>query len=101
MPKKLSRAKRGINHLPHYYLAFSALSHRWNSLCNRTTIGGLVPRDFSQCYDPKEYVLKRPMKGVYKIEDNFYGSSAHKLIGAVTLELENKREVIKVGEIKL
>ncbi|MDH5680349.1 MAG: VIT domain-containing protein [Spirochaetota bacterium] len=87
---------------------------------NRTTIGGLVSRDFTQGYGPEEYLVKRAMRGVYKIEANFYGSSAPKLIGAVTLQLdiyvnygrpnekrqtvtlrlENKREVIKVGEIK-
>ncbi len=87
---------------------------------SRTTIGGLVSRDFTRGYGPEEYILKKAMRGVYKVEGNFYGSSAPKLIGAVTLQLDvftnygranekhqsitlrlkNKREVVHVGDIK-
>jgi len=55
---------------------------------NRTTIGGLVSRDFTQGYGPEEYVLKRSMKGEYKIEANYYGSSAPALTGGVTLQVD-------------
>jgi len=55
---------------------------------NRTTIGGLVSRDFTQGYGPEEYVLRRAMNGEYTVQTNFYGSSAQSLIGAVTLQLD-------------
>jgi Ca-activated chloride channel family protein len=55
---------------------------------NNTTIGGLVSRDFTQGYGPEEYVLKKSMAGKYKIEANYYGSSAPTLTGAVTLQVD-------------
>ncbi len=55
---------------------------------NRTRIGGLVSRDFTQGYGPEEYVLRKAMPGVYKIEANFYGSSAPTVTGAVTLQAD-------------
>ena len=55
---------------------------------NNTTIGGLVSRDFTQGYGPEEYVLKKSMSGQYKLEANYYGSSAPTLTGAVTLQVD-------------
>jgi len=55
---------------------------------NLTTIGGLVSRDFTQGYGPEEYVLKKAMPGMYKIESNFFGSQAQSLIGAVTMQVD-------------
>jgi len=55
---------------------------------NRTTIGGLVSRDFTQGYGPEEYVLRKAMHGEYTVQTNFYGSSAQSMIGAVTLQLD-------------
>jgi len=86
----------------------------------RTTIGGLVSKDFTRGYGPEEYCLKKAMNGVYKIEANYYGSSAAKLLGpvtlqadvftnygranqqrkAITLRLKAKKETILVGEIE-
>jgi len=54
---------------------------------NRTTIGGLVSKDFTQGYGPEEYLLKKAMHGRYIIKTKFYGSSAAKMIGAVTLHV--------------
>ena len=55
---------------------------------NNTTIGGLVSRDFTQGYGPEEYVLKKSMAGQYKLEANFYGTSAPSITGAVTLQVD-------------
>ena len=55
---------------------------------NRTVIGGLVSRDFTQGYGPEEYVLKRSMPGEYKIESNFYGSGSPALTGGVTVQVD-------------
>jgi len=85
-----------------------------------TTIGGAVSRDFTDGYGPEEYLLKKGMHGVYKIQSNYYGSRAPALVGAVTLQVEiftnygrpnekrkaitlrltEKQEVITVGEIE-
>ncbi len=54
----------------------------------KTVIGGKVSRDFTQGYGPEEYVLKKAMKGLYKIEANYYGSSSAKILGAVTLQVD-------------
>ncbi|MDQ7826704.1 MAG: VIT domain-containing protein [Candidatus Eremiobacteraeota bacterium] len=55
---------------------------------NRTTIGGLVSRDFTQGYGPEEYCLRRAEKGTYKVDVNYYGSSAPSLMGPVTVQAE-------------
>jgi uncharacterized protein YfaP (DUF2135 family) len=55
---------------------------------NRTTIGGLVSRDFTGGYGPEEYLLRRAMPGMYKVECEFYGSSSVKLLGAVTIQAD-------------
>lgn len=87
---------------------------------NLTTIGGIVSRDFTQGYGPEEYCLRKAMHGMYKIEANYYGSSAARLMGPVTvqatvithfgrpneqrksltLRLEDKKETVLVGEIE-
>jgi len=55
---------------------------------NRTTIGGLVSRDFTQGYGPEEYCLRRATHGTYKIEANYFGSQAARLMGPVTVQAE-------------
>jgi tetratricopeptide (TPR) repeat protein len=87
---------------------------------NRTTIGGLVSRDFTQGYGPEEYLLKKAMRGTYKVQVNFYGSQAQRLTGSVTLQLDlftnfgrwnqkkksitlrlsEKKETITIGELE-
>ncbi|MBI5725583.1 MAG: DUF2135 domain-containing protein [Planctomycetes bacterium] len=87
---------------------------------NRTTIGGLVSRDFTQGYGPEEYCIRKAMPGTYTIEIDYFGSSAVTLQGAVTvqaevitnfgrpdekrkgitLRLEEKKERIRVGQVE-
>ena len=55
---------------------------------NRTTIGGMVSRDFTRGYGPEVYSLRRAMRGTYEVQTKFFGSSAAKLIGAVTLQVD-------------
>ena len=86
----------------------------------RTTIGGNFSRDFTQGYGPEEYLVRKAMNGVYSIKTNFFGSSAQKLIGAVTLQvdvftnygrenekrksitlrLKDRKETVDIGEIE-
>ena len=53
-----------------------------------TTIGGRMSRDFTNGYGPEEYCLKRAQHGEYRIEANYFGSSAPSMSGAVTLQAE-------------
>lgn len=56
---------------------------------NRNTkIGGLVSRDFTNGYGPEVFAIRRAMRGGYTIKAKFYGSSAAKLVGAVTLQVD-------------
>jgi len=55
---------------------------------NRTTIGGLVSKDFTRGYGPEEYLVRKAMHGVYAIEAKYYGSSSARLLGAVTLRVD-------------
>jgi tetratricopeptide (TPR) repeat protein len=87
---------------------------------NRSTIGGLVSKDFTDGYGPEEYLVHKAMNGMYKIEVNYYGSSAPRLLGAVTVQVEiitnfgradekrrsvtrrltEKKQIIEVGQIE-
>ena len=87
---------------------------------NRTTIGGLVSCDFTQGYGPEEYLVRKAAAGKYKIEANYFGSRAARLLGPVTVEVEvftnygrpneqrrsltlrlqEAQETIPIGEIK-
>lgn len=86
----------------------------------RTTIGANFSRDFTRGYGPEEYYLKKMIRGKFKVQTNFFGSSAQKLTGAVTLQLEiftnygrpnqksktitvrltEKKETLTIGEIE-
>jgi uncharacterized protein YfaP (DUF2135 family) len=52
---------------------------------NRTGVGGLVSRDFTQGYGPEEYMVRRAPSGKYKIFAHYYGSHQQTVIGACTL----------------
>lgn len=55
---------------------------------NRTTIGGLVSKDFTDGYGPEEYLLRKAMPGMYKVEINYFGSRAATIQGPVTVQAE-------------
>jgi tetratricopeptide (TPR) repeat protein len=84
-----------------------------------SSIGGHMSRDFTQGYGPEEYLLKKAIKGDYKIKVNYYGTGSQKLLSpvtlqveiftnygrknqsrkAVTLQLKRRREIITVGSV--
>jgi hypothetical protein len=87
----------------------------------KTQIGGLVSRDFTQGYGPEEYVLRDGMSGTYRVLAKFYASHKQDLSGAttilltfftdfaipgrekrgcITLRLEDNKESIHVGDIQ-
>lgn len=55
---------------------------------NRTSIGGLVTRDFTQGYGPEAYQLRKAIAGTYRVKTKYYGSSAPLLLGPVTLQVD-------------
>jgi len=55
---------------------------------SQTAIGGSVSRDFTQGYGPEEYILRKAMRGTYKVEANYYGTTAVELSGPITLQLD-------------
>jgi hypothetical protein len=93
----------------------SCYSHRLSYL------GGAMSRDYTQGYGPEEYLLKKAPKGEFKIQVNYYGSSAFKLLGPITLRVDiftdygrksekrksitvrltERQEVIDVGGIRI
>lgn len=85
-----------------------------------TQIGGLMSNDFTRGYGPEEFMLKKAVKGKYKIEANYFGSSQQKVAGPVTIYLElyinygrpneelreiilrlsDNKEVVEIGEFE-
>ncbi len=53
-----------------------------------TAMGGRMSSDFTGGYGPETYSLRKAVPGMYKIQTNFFGSRAQKLLGAVTLQVE-------------
>jgi len=54
---------------------------------NKTRAGGIMTRDFTRGYGPEVFLIKNAVKGKYKIEANYYGTSSQKLLGPVTIKL--------------
>lgn len=87
---------------------------------SRTTIGGLVSRDFTGGYGPEEYLVRRAARGLYKIEANYFGTRATRLLGPVTVQVDvfthfgrpnqqrksltirltDARQTVRIGEIE-
>ena len=55
---------------------------------NRTATGGLVSRDFTGGYGPEEYMVRRAMHGMYKIQSDYFGSRATQLLGPITVQVD-------------
>ncbi len=83
-------------------------------------IGGKISNDIIGGYGPEEFMIKDAIKGEYKIEVNYYGSSSQKTTIPVTIRAEvythygkkaqkgsdivvrvgNQSQVVEVGEIR-
>ncbi|MDR3695651.1 VIT domain-containing protein [Mucilaginibacter sp.] len=70
---------------------------------NRTAIGGRISHDMTQGFGPEQFLLKKAIKGTYKIEINYYGDRQATIAGptAIMAELfthygtpEEKKEII-------
>ena len=55
---------------------------------NSTAIGGRISRDFTQGFGPEQFMLKKGMKGKYKIQINYFGNSQVTIAGPATVMAE-------------
>jgi len=53
-----------------------------------TEIGGRLSNDFTQGFGPEQFLLKKAIKGKYKIKTNFYGERQNMLSGPTTVMAE-------------
>lgn len=88
---------------------------------NLTEVGGKLSQDFTSGYGPEDYMIRRAVPGVYKIQTNYFGSQEQKLTGGttvqatvitnfgranekrqhLTLRLTQNKETVTIGEIKV
>jgi tetratricopeptide (TPR) repeat protein len=54
----------------------------------RTTIGGRISNDFTRGLGPEQFLLKKAMKGRYKVEVNYYGDTQIKVAGETAIMVE-------------
>jgi TonB-dependent SusC/RagA subfamily outer membrane receptor len=55
---------------------------------NRTEIGGRISHDMTQGFGPEQFILKKAIRGTYKIEINYYGDRQVTLAGPTTVMAE-------------
>ena len=53
-----------------------------------TASGGRLSTDFTQGFGPEQFLLKKAIKGKYKIETNFYGENQVTLTGPTAIMAE-------------
>lgn len=53
-----------------------------------TEIGGMISNDFTGGYGPEEFLIKKAIKGKYKIEADYFGTNEQTIIGATTIYLD-------------
>ena len=53
-----------------------------------TQNGGRISRDFTRGYGPEEFCIKEAVKGKYKIEANYYGTTSQKILQPVVVQAE-------------
>jgi len=55
---------------------------------NRTEIGGRISHDMTQGFGPEQFLLKKAIKGTYKVEINYYGDRQATIAGPTTIMAE-------------
>jgi tetratricopeptide (TPR) repeat protein len=53
-----------------------------------TAIGGRISNDFTQGFGPEQFMLRKALKGKYKVEINYYGDRQAKIAGPTTVMAE-------------
>ncbi|TDG37391.1 DUF2135 domain-containing protein [Pedobacter changchengzhani] len=54
----------------------------------KTQIGGRISNDFTSGYGPEQFMVKKAIKGSYKIEVNYFGDSQFTISGPTTVTAE-------------
>jgi len=54
----------------------------------KTAIGGRISNDFTSGYGPEQFMIKKAVKGKYKIEVNYYGDRQINISGPTTVTAE-------------
>lgn len=54
----------------------------------RTKIGGRISNDFTEGYGPEQFMIKKAVKGKYKIEVNYFGDRQINISGPTTVTAE-------------
>ena len=65
-----------------------------------TNKGGRLSRDFTRGYGPEEYCIKKAIKGEYKIEVDYYGTSSQRSLQPVIVQAEVYTNFGKPNETK-
>ena len=52
-----------------------------------TYFGGKISDDVTEGYGPEEFMIKKSMKGQYKVQVNYYGSNSQKQLMPVSLRI--------------
>lgn len=55
---------------------------------NETKIGGRLSNDFTSGFGPEQFLLKKAVKGKYKIETNFFGENQVSISGPTAIMAE-------------
>ncbi|KIO76784.1 hypothetical protein TH53_13230 [Pedobacter lusitanus] len=55
---------------------------------NRTSAGGRISNDFTSGYGPEQFMIKKAIKGKYRIEVNYYGDNQLSISGPTTVMAE-------------
>jgi len=55
---------------------------------SRTKIGGRISNDFTSGYGPEQFMIKKAVKGKYKIEVNYFGDRQINISGPTTVTAE-------------
>ncbi len=54
----------------------------------RTRFGGRISRDVTEGYGPEEFLVRRAIPGLYKVQTHYYGTNSQKMLAPVTLYAE-------------
>ncbi|CAF3314541.1 unnamed protein product [Rotaria sp. Silwood2] len=52
-----------------------------------TAIGGMISRDFTSGYGPEEYLIRKAVKGTYRVRAKYFANHQQSLTGATTIML--------------
>ena len=55
---------------------------------DETLIGGRISNDFTRGYGPETFTIKNAMKGQYKVQVDYYGTTSQRISGPTTIQIQ-------------